>query len=271
MMKRCFALLCCLLLMAVPALAEDDKDLDDVDWDIEEFVDLGDDGEEIPTETPQPTVSNPARDDLIDRILATGEALYIKADGRAQRAHYSGDIYVCKNFTTHVFRENSGDFRMAEYPDVKLIIPDNLPKDECAPYYYGFLWKDIPASQGNPFEVAAQFRYNLELSREENLALAIEFMKQVRKGDFFQMSADYDYGVGAHSAIMIADYDPETETVHWMDSNMLGQKRNGERYGYVQYDAEKSIEWWAKAFCVRKRGATIYRLRDDIVYAEQVQ
>ena len=38
--------------------------------------------------------------------------------------------------------------------------------------------------------------------------------------------------------------------------------------GKVQFDAVESIEWWADAFCKRKRGATIYRLRDDIIFAE---
>ena len=66
------------------------------------------------------------------------------------------------------------------------------------------------------------------------------------------------------------DYNPETNTVHWMDSNMRGHKRNGIRYGIVQYDREISIEWWARAFCHKKRGATLYRLRDDIVFADSV-
>ena len=43
--------------------------------------------------------------------------------------------------------------------------------------------------------------------------LALAFMRQVKRGDYFQMSADYEYGVGAHSAIMISDYDPETDTI----------------------------------------------------------
>ena len=96
---------------------------------------------------------------------------------------------------------------------------------------------------------------------------ALELMRQVRRGDFFQMSAEYSHGNGAHSAIMIADYDPETDTVRWMDSNMVGKKINGERYGKVQFDESESIEWWADAFCKKKRGATIYRLRDDIIFA----
>ena len=81
------------------------------------------------------------------------------------------------------------------------------------------------------------------------------------------MTANYSHGVGAHSAIMISDYDPDTNTVHWMDSNMSGKKINGIRYGKVQFDAVESIDWWVSAFCQKKRGATLYRLREDIIFA----
>lgn len=212
--------------------------------------------------------SSSAREDFIDRIIALAQQKFDEANGRAQRAQYSGDIYVCKNFTTFLFRENRDDFRMAEYPDVELVIPDNQKKDDCKPYVYGVEWKEVPASEGNPFEVAASFRYDANLSKKENRELAREFLKQAKRGDYFQMAANYYYGIGAHSMIFIADYDEETDTVHWTDSNMKGKKVNGERYGYVQYDAEKEIDWFVDAFCRKKYGATIYRLRDDIVYAQ---
>jgi len=255
------ALLCVSLafLFCLPVLSEEEI--------IEEDVILEEDGSEVPVpeETEAPAVT--PRDLWIDEIIALGKELYDQADGKAQRAHYKGDIYVCKNFTVYLFRQTRDHFRMAEFPEVSLVIPDNLPAKQCKPYAYGFLWKDIPAEKGNPFYEAAQFRYDTSLSQEENMALAVDFMKEVRRGDYFQMSANYDYGVGAHSAIMISDYDPDTGTVHWMDSNMRGHKKNGIRYGIVQFDEEKSIEWWAKAFCHKKRGATLYRLRDDIIFA----
>lgn len=209
-----------------------------------------------------------ARDDFIDRIIETGHDLYVKANGKLQRAQYAGDIYVCKNFTVHVFRENCGDFRMAEFPDTPLVIPNNLPAQDCKPYAYGYGWEEVSAQKGNPFYIAAQFLYDRNQSKQENMERALEFMRQVQRGDYFQMSAQYYYGTGAHSAIMIADYDPEENTIHWMDSNMAGQKKNGIRYGKVQYDAVKDIAWWADAFCKKSRGATIYRLRDDIVYRD---
>ena len=207
-----------------------------------------------------------ARQELIDRIIETGHRLYTAANGKLQRAHYAGDIYVCKNFTVHVFKESCRDFRMAEYPDVPLSVPSNLPSEECKPYSYGYCWEDLSPEDGNPFYIAAQFVYDRSLSKQENMEKALEFMRQVRRGDYFQMSADYYYGMGAHSAIMISDYDPDTHSVHWMDSNMAGEKRNGIRYGKVQYDEVKDISWWADAFCKRGRGATLYRLRDDIIF-----
>ena len=256
------------VLLGTAAFAEEE------DLRVEEIVEnvlLDDENVEVPEANyvqNDAEVGMEARQDLIDRIVALGKKLYDEADGKRKRAHYASDIYVCKNFTVYLFRQNRDDFRLAEYPDTQLVIPNNLPAKDCKPYAYGFLWEEIPAEKGNPFEVAAQFIYDTNLSKEENLALAEEFMRKAQRGDYFQMSANYEYGVGAHSAIMLA-YDPEKDEIHWMDSNMRGGKRDGIRYGLVQFDAVKSVEWWAKAFCHKKRGATLYRLRDDIIYASQ--
>lgn len=271
-MKRILCLLLALLFLPA-AFAEED-------FSIEETVLLSDDGEEIilfttddsadavkeETEIVVPAMENEAREDFIDRIIALGKELYTAANGRRQRAHYSSDIYVCKNFTTYLFRKCRDDFQMAEYPGTQLVIPNNLKAAKCKPYSYGFYWEEVAASKGNPFEVGAQFHYDAALSYDENLALAVDFMKQAQKGDFMQMSAKYEYGTGAHSAIIIADYDAENNAIHWMDSNMLGGSYDGIRYGYVQWDAVNTPEWWAKAFCHKTRGATLYRLRTDIEY-----
>ncbi len=227
---------------------------------------------EEPAQHAEPLSSSdisPAREEMIDRIISLASDLYDQAGGRPQRAQYSGDIYVCKNFTVHLFRETCDDFRMAEYPDVPLIIPNNQKKADCAPYVYGIQWQNVPAQEGNPFYEAASFRYNNDLSMEENRENAREFLKQVQRGDYFQMAADYYYGVGAHSLVFIDDYNPDTDSVRWTDSNMKGKSVNGERYAYVQYDAEKEIDWFVDAFCHKKYGATLYRLRDDIVYANE--
>lgn len=208
-----------------------------------------------------------AREDFIERIIALAKQKFEETGGRAQRAHYSGDIYVCKNFTVYLFRENCEGFRMAEFPDVPLVIPDNQKKADCAPYVYGVEWKDVAASAGNPFEVGASFRYDESLSKEENRQKAREFLMQAQRGDYFQMAAKYYYGTGAHSMVIIADYDSATDSLHWTDSNMKGKKVGDERYGYVQYDAVKEIDWFVDAFCRKGYGATLYRLRQDMIPA----
>jgi len=129
-------------------------------------------------------------------------------------------------------------------------------------------WAEKEAYEGNPFDTAAEFRYDSGLSMEENKEIAREFMTQVQRGDFFQMSADYYWGIGPHSLVFIENYDSATQTVHWTDSNMKTKKMDGENYGLVQYDAVKEIDWFVEAFCHLKRGATLYRLRDDIIFAD---
>ena len=142
MRNRLFSLLLALSLLPCAALGES-LTLDEMNA-AEDATPLS------AAEAAQP-VESAARADFIDRILALAETLYAKANGQPQRAQYSGDIYVCKNYTVHLFRETCGDFRMAEYPDVPLVIPNNQKKADCAPYVYGVEWQDVPASEGNPF------------------------------------------------------------------------------------------------------------------------
>ena len=257
---KIICMLAAMLLLCVPALGES--------LSLEEMLGAQEAYSfSVPAAQPQQE-ENTAREEFINRYLSLAKQLFDDAGGRAKRAQYSGDIYVCKNFSVHIFRETCGDFAMAQYPDVPLIIPNNEKKDDCAPYVYGVKWQEVSAEEGNPFYAAAEFRYNDQLTKEENRALAREFLMQVERGDYFQMAANYYYGVGAHSMVFSADYNPETDTVKWTDSNMKGKSINGERYAYVQYDAEKEIDWFIDAFCRKKYGATIYRLRDDIIFAE---
>ena len=128
--------------------------------------------------------------ELIDAIIETGHRLYIAANGKLQRAQKAGDIYVCKNFTVHVFRQNASGYQMAEYPGVALRVPNNLPAEKCKPHAYGYCWEDVAAEDGNPFYIAAQFLYDSSETKQQNLERALEFMKQVRRGDYFQMSAE---------------------------------------------------------------------------------
>ena len=207
------------------------------------------------------------RERMIGEILNAAHDQYVETGGRLRRAQYSGDIYICKNFTVYCFKQAAPHYRMAAFPNTVLVIPDNLPPEECTTIKYGYKWKDVSADKGNPFYEAATFRYDPQLSKAENRQLARAFLQQVRRGDFFQMRANYYWGVGAHSMIFTEDYDPEADSVTWCDSNMRGEKRNNIRYGIVQWNAHKKIDWFVDAFCRKGYGATIYRLRDDIIEA----
>ena len=156
-MRRFLILLMLLVAIAPCGLAEEE----DISlWDI---VDINVQEPAITPEPSQETPENdlpvdsqaeeqsPAREDLINRYLEVGHQLFIDANGRSKRASKKGDIYLCKNFTTHVFNEVRADFCMAEYPDVQLRVPDNLPKEDCKPYSYGFLWKELCMIKSSPF------------------------------------------------------------------------------------------------------------------------
>ena len=249
MWKRGAALLTALLMLFSCALAED--------------VYLDEPTPGAAEETADDTLT--ARADLINRIIALGQELYIKANGKSQRAHYKRDIYVCKNFTTYLFRQNRDDFCMAEYPDVQLLVPNNLSAAKSKPYSYGIEWGGHFAGEGESVLHCGAVQVR---------------QKSVRGGKIWRWRATScgrrsaattfkcprsTSTARAHSAIMLG-YDPETDEIHWMDSNMRGGKKKGIRYGLVQFDEVKSVAWWASTFCKKTRGATLYRLRDDIVY-----
>ena len=46
---------------------------------------------------------------------------------------------------------------------------------------------------------------------------------------------------------------------------LKGDRVDGARWGYLQYDAVRDAEWFVDAICsTKKRGCTIYRLRGDL-------
>ncbi len=204
------------------------------------------------------------KEELIEKMIALAYANSKDNRYKFAPAETDSDIGVCKNFVMRLFDTYSKGYRMREYPELSLHMPVNNSKKACAPYDYGIEWKPETPDGGSPFEIAAQFKYDNDLSEEENAKLARQLVEQIQKGDFFQIVGYYGGGNGPHSMYVIQGYDPDTDMIHWTDSNMRGTRVNGARWGYMQYDADAEADWWVKVFNMKKRGATVYRLRDDL-------
>ncbi len=179
----------------------------------------------------------------------------------AQEDHHIG---LCKNYVMRLFDTFSQDYGMAAYPDLPLYMPKNNSMANCAPFDYGIEWRYEFAEEGSPFEISAQFKYNDDLTKEENAALAREMMESIEAGDFFQMTGYFVGGSGAHSLVFMSDYDPQSDNLHWTDSNMFGTRIDGVRWGYLQYNVVNTAQWFVDAINTSKHGATVYRLRDDL-------
>lgn len=209
------------------------------------------------------TIPSP-REELIQKMIALAYANSQNSRYQFAPAETDTDIGVCKNFVMRLFDTYSTGYRMLAYPALALHMPKNNSKKACAPYDYGIEWRPETASDGSPFEIAAQFKYDDSLSEEENATLARNLLLQIKKGDFLQIVGYYGGGNGPHSLFVIRDYDPQTGMIHWTDSNMRGKRINGVRWGYLQFDADATVDWWVNVFNMKKRGATLYRLRDDL-------
>ena len=205
------------------------------------------------------------REELIGKMIALAYANSKDSRYKFAPAQEDYDIGVCKNFVMRLFDTYAKDYLMQAYPDLPLHMPKNNSKAACAPYDYGIEWRPETAADGSPFEIVAQFKYNNDLSKEENGQIAFDMLKQVKKGDFFQMVGYYGGGNGPHSLLFITDYDPASDMLHWTDSNMRGTRIDGVRWGYLQYDADATAHWFIECINTKKRGATLYRLRDDII------
>lgn len=205
------------------------------------------------------------REELIDRMIKLAYQNSKDSRYKFAPAETDYDIGVCKNFVMRLFDTFAKEYAMQAYPELSLHMPKNNSKAACAPYDYGIEWRPETAEDGSPFEIVAQFKYNNDLTKEENYAIAWNMMIQVQRGDFFQMVGNYGGGNGPHSLLFISDYDPVSHMLHWTDSNMRGTRVDGVRWGYLQYDADATAEWFINCINTKKRGATLYRLRDDLI------
>ena len=213
----------------------------------------------------QVTLKTP-RETLIDSMIAQAKADYGNKSKNFLRAEKSADAGMCKNFVMRMFTTYKDDYEMLAFPGVDIFMPLNDSPENCAPYRYGVQWRVEEASDGNCFDTVYAFRYDSDQSKEENRALAREMLENVQRGDCFQLVGVCEDFNSPHSLIFIEDYDAQTDRLQWTDCNMKGTRIDGERWGWVQYGTTRTVDWMLDTICRARNGATLYRLREDIVF-----
>lgn len=208
-------------------------------------------------------VSPPTNGELVARMMLTE----IVQDGEMNRSQDLDDPGQCKRFQVNTFAEVSGPFILSGYPETVLFMPpDHAPKADTG-RTVGTAWNMTDAETGNAYDEVARFDYDTTKTEKENLQDALLFLTNIRAGDQLQMLGRYTSGGrGTHTLMFTRPYDPRSDYLYWSDSNFATRRIDGIRYGIVRpFQAWKVSEcagWLASDW---GNGATLYRLRDDIV------
>jgi len=205
------------------------------------------------------------RDFLSAEMILAEAALH----GEMERSGSPADAGQCRRFQVNVFAEAAGPYRLADYPDAALFLPADHAPSDVSGRPVGACWDMPDASMGNPFVEAARFDLDPGRTPAQNKAAARAFLTELRAGDLVQMLARYSSGGrGTHTFLVTRPCDPRTGMLYWSDSNFANTLIDGVRYGYVRaYQAwpfEEVVGWLVSD---GNNGATLYRLREDIVRA----
>lgn len=198
----------------------------------------------------------------------TAEMILVEAaqDGALGRSVSVNDPGQCRRFQVNSFAEASAAYALAGQPDAVLYLPvEHAPKEDTG-RPVGMAW-DMAGEAGNAFVEAARFDYDPALTLRENREAARAFLSDIRAGDLMQLLARYSSGGrGTHTILLSQPYDPRDPMLYWMDSNFSNTIVDGERYAYVRarqaWPLEEVVDWLTKD---ENNGATLYRLREDVV------
>ncbi|MEG0768038.1 MAG: hypothetical protein RR482_10005, partial [Clostridia bacterium] len=203
---------------------------------------------------------------LISQWIAAAEG----EDGTMRRADNVTAPGQCKRYLINLFARVSEGFALAGYPNVKLAMPEEHHDTRVVKRAYGAGWKMPDTAEGNPFYEMAAFDYDSGCSVRQNREAVYAFLAQAQAGDVLQMMATYNSGNrGTHTALITRNYDAVKEQLQWADSNFKMRNIDGIRYAFVVgeqvYTRQKLADWLLYA----GNGATLYRLRDDLVVTEE--
>lgn len=202
-----------------------------------------------------------------ERIMAHMLLIEVAQDGALNRASGSGYHGQCRRFQADSLAEAAQGFGLAGFPGAALAIPlDHRPAEETG-MPVGSVWAEAEEGTVCPYDAVASFAYDTALSARENAANARAFLENVQAGDVLQMIAIYNSGArGTHTLLISQPYDAREDMLYWCDSNFSNTRVDGVRYGYArahQAWAMTEVAGWIAGG--ENTGATLYRLREDIV------
>lgn len=202
-----------------------------------------------------------------DALMAEMILVELAQQGEMYPSESRTDHGQCRCFQHDSFAQSAEGYMLAAYPDASLYLPLEHADSQASGRPAGVSWDMPDASTGNAFVEVARFDYDRSLTQKENLAAAREFLKNVRAGDLMQMLGTYNSGGrGTHTILFTQPYDPRSPMLYWADSNFANTRIDGKRYGYVRaYQSWRVDEVAAWISADQDNGATLYRLRDDIV------
>lgn len=209
----------------------------------------------------------PAPRDLLAAEMILTE---IAQDGTLRRSETIADPGQCRRFQVTSFATAAQGFRLAGYPEIPLYLPADHADRAVSGRQVGVCWDMPAASSGNAYEEAASFDYNRDRTLGQNKADARAFLSHARAGDVLQIFGTYSSGGrGTHTLLLTRPYDPRSGMLYWVDSNFANTLVDGVRHGYVrayqQWPLEEVVTWLTTDL---NNGATLYRIRDDVVFAE---
>ena len=189
-------------------------------------------------------------------------------DGTARKAGSVKAPGQCKRYLINSFAAVAEKYTVNASPESRLNMPEEHNVDARIK---GAAWTMPPVNEGNPFFTLAEYDFNRYKTTKENKAEALAFLSKALPGDVVQMMAVYSNGErGTHTFLITAPYDEAADEMHWADSNFRAKVVDETRYGIVEADqvwkGANVASWLANPSCA----ATIYRLRYDIIYKNNI-
>lgn len=207
-----------------------------------------------------------------ERIIARMLLIEVSQDGSLSRSSGSRYHGQCRRFQADSLEEAVRGFELEGFPGLLPTIPLEHREEEETGMPAGSVWSEALEGTVCAYDAVASFTFDPARTAKENLESAKAFLRGAQAGDVLQMIATYNSGArGTHTLMLSQPYDARKDMLYWCDSNFSNTRIDGVKYGYArahQAWAMKDVAAWISSS--ENTGATLYRLRNDIVEIDGV-